>query len=149
MFRDFLSTPVLAALVFGAFGAFAALAANAILFTFAREAGVNTWVFVSVPSLFAALFALIVYQGAEKHVSTINQSFSRGLLVAILSWIAFSWLATWAWCRPEDYGGCFSNALVLSGVVGGGPMLLAALVAGGLMGYLILARKDRGWKLKD
>lgn len=136
-----LSTPVMAALLFGLFGAFAALAAQALLVRFATEAGVSSWIFISVPALFAMLFALIVYQGADRFVTRVNQSFSRGILVAVLTWVAFSMLATWAWCPPEEYGGCFSNALLLSGMVGGGPMLLASLIAGGIVGYLITRRQ--------
>jgi hypothetical protein len=143
------STPVVAALIFGVFGAMAAFAANAILVRFAIEAGVSTAVFVSVPALFAGLFALIVYQGADRHVERVNQSLTRGLLVAILTWIAFSWLATWAWCKPEDYASCFSGALTLSGLVGGGPLLLAAMLAGGVVGWVIQRRKATSWTLKD
>lgn len=147
--RQHLSIPMLAALLFGIFGALAAASTKLVLARFAREAGVSDWIFIAVPALFAMLFALFVYQGAAKHVATINQSLSRGLLVAILSWASFSALATWAWCLPENYGDCFSQALLLSGAVGGGQMLLAALLAAAITGYAIRARNSGAWKLKD
>jgi hypothetical protein len=147
--RHYLSVPMVAALLFGVFGALAAASTWYVLARFAREAGVSDWIFITVPALFAMMFALIVYQGAEKYVQSINQSLSRGLLVAILTWMSFSALSTWAWCRPEDYGGCFSQALMVSGVVGGGQMLLAALIAAAIAGYAIRQRSAGGWKLKD
>jgi hypothetical protein len=147
--KQHLSIPMLAALLFCVFGALAAASTQLVISRFAREAGVSAWVFVTVPALFAGLFALVVYQGATKHVKTINQSLSRGLLVAILTWIAFSSLATWAWCLPEHYGDCFSRALMVSGAIGGGQMLLAALVAGAITGYAIRKNTLDSWKAKD
>ncbi len=147
--RQHLSIPMLAALLFGIFAALAAASTKLLLTRFAREAGVSDWIFIAVPALFAMLFALIVYQGASKHVKTVNQSLSRGLLVAILSWGAFSALATWAWCLPEHYGDCFSQALLVSGAVGGGQMLLAALIAAAITGYAIRSHHSGAWKLKD
>ena len=40
-----------------------------------------------------------------------------------------------------------STVLLLTGFVGGGPMLLAALVAGAIVGWLIV-RRGRAWVLK-
>lgn len=147
--KQHLSVPLIAAVLFGLFGALAAATTQYLVARFAREAGVSPWIFVIVPALFGMMFALIVYQGADKHVKTVNQSLSRGLLVAILTWISFSALATWAWCRPEDYSDCFSQALMISGAIGGGQMLLAALVAAAIVGYAIRIRTDGTWKLKD
>lgn len=147
--KQHLSIPIVAALLFGAFGALAAVTTQPVMSRFAREAGVSDWIFIAVPALFATLFALIVYQGAATNVKSINQSLSRGLLVAILSWIAFSALVTWAWCLPEHYADCFSQALLASGAVGGGQMLLAALVAAAITGYAIRGRAAGNWKLKD
>lgn len=147
--RQHLSIPILAALLFGIFGALAAASTWWVLAQFAREAGISDWIFIIVPALFAAMFALIVYQGAAKHVTTINQSLTRGLLVAILTWLSFSWLATWAWCLPEHYGDCFSQALLVSGAVGGGQMLLAALISAAITGYAIRGRSSDAWKAKD
>lgn len=134
----YLSIPLLAALVFGVCGGLAATSVEFTLREFAAEGGVNRWIFVAVPGLFAMLFALVVYQGAEKRVKNINQSVSRGLLVALLSWAAFSALATAVWFPFEDFYRWYSTILLISGVVGGGPILLAALVAGAIAGWLIL-----------
>lgn len=144
-----LSIPIVAALLFGVFGALAALTTQPVMSRFAREAGISDWIFVAVPALFAMVFALIVYQGAARNVRSINQSLSRGLLVAILTWIAFSGLATWAWCRPENYADCFSEALLVSGALGGGQLLLAALVAAAITGYAIRGRAAGHWTRKD
>jgi hypothetical protein len=147
--KQHLSIPMLAALLFGIFGALAAASTRLVMSRFASEAGVSDWIFIAVPALFAMLFAVIVYQGAARHVQTINQSLSRGLLVAILTWSAFSGLATWAWCLPENYGACFSQALLVSGALGGGQMLLAALAAAAITGYAIRTLNAGAWKAKD
>jgi len=144
-----LSVPMVAALLFGVFGALAAASTWYLLAHFARQSGVSEWIFIAVPALFAMMFALVAYQGAEKHVRTINQSLSRGLLVAMLAWVSFSALATWAWCLPEHYGDCFSQALLVSGALGGGQMLLAALIAAAITGYTIRLRLSGAWKAKD
>jgi hypothetical protein len=134
------NTPIMAGLVFGICGLLGAAVVQHTLRELAREGGIDPWVLAAVPGLFAALFALLVYQGADRRVKSINQSLTRGLLVALLTWAAFSALATWVWCLPENYGGCFSNVMLVSGVTGGGPMLAAALIAGGVVGWLIQNR---------
>lgn len=143
-----LSPPLVAALLFALCGGLAAASMQFTLTEFAVESGVNRWVFVAVPGLFAALFALLVYQRAEKHVKTIGQSLSRGLLVALLSWFAFSALATAVWFPIGDFFAWLSTVLLISGVVGGGPMLLAALVAGALTGWIV-RRRSAAWILKS
>jgi hypothetical protein len=132
-----MSVPLFAGFVFGIC---AALAAGSVEFTlrrFAEEAGLNRFIFVAVPALFAMMFAIMIYQNAKAKIKQIGQSVTRGLLVALLTWGAFSALATWTWCLPENYGTCYGNFLLITGVVGGGPMLVAALVAGWLVGWLI------------
>jgi hypothetical protein len=132
-----MSVPLFAGFVFGIC---AALAAGSVEFTlrrFAEEAGLNRFIFVAVPALFAMMFAIVIYQNAKAKIKQIGQSVTRGLLVALLTWAAFSALATWTWCLPENYGSCYGNFLLITGVVGGGPMLVAALVAGWLVGWLI------------
>ena len=135
-----LSIPILAALLFGVFGVLAAASTYPLMTRFAREAGVSEWVFIAVPALLATLFALLVYGRAEHRVRSISQSLSRGLLVAILTWTGFSALATWTWCIPTNYGECFRDALMVSGVLGGGQLLLATLAAAAITGYAIRAR---------
>ena len=138
--RRRLSIPTLAALLFGVFGMLAAASTYPLMSRFATEAVVSEWIFIAVPALLAALFALLVYRGAEGRVRSIGQSLSRGLLVAILTWTGFSAMATWTWCIPVNYGECFRDALMLSGALGGGQLLLAALAAAAVAGYAIRAR---------
>jgi hypothetical protein len=142
-----LSLPLIAALLFAICGGLAAASMQFTLREFAIESGVNRWVFIVVPGLFSALFALMVYQGAETRVRSVGQSLSRGLLVAILTWFGFSTLATAVWFPIQDFFNWLSTVLLVSGVVGGGPILLAGLIAGALVGFLI---KQRGatWLLK-
>ena len=144
--RRRLSIPTLAALLFGVFGMLAAASTYPLMSRFATEAGISEWIFITVPALLAALFALLVYRGAENRVRSIGQSLSRGLLVAILTWTGFSAMATWTWCIPVNYGECFRDALMLSGALGGGQLLLAALAAAAVAGYAIRARTAGNWK---
>ena len=144
-----LSIPILAALLFGAFTVLATASTYPVLSGFAREAGTGEWMFIAVPSLLSTLFALIVYSGATGRINGIGQSLSRGLLVAILTWMGFSALATWVWCTPPHYADCFRHALMISGALGGGQLLLAALIAAAITGYAIRARPAASRKAKD
>jgi uncharacterized BrkB/YihY/UPF0761 family membrane protein len=139
-----MSVPLFAGFVFGICGALAAGSVEFTLRAFAEEAGLNRIIFVAVPALFAMLFAIMVYQNARAKITRIAQSVSRGILVALLTWAAFSALATFVWCRPENYGSCYGNFLLISGIVGGGPMLIAAFIAGALVGWLIQQQR-LGW----
>ena len=143
-----LATPIMAGLVFGVCVLIGAAVVQGTVRELAREGGVDPWVLLAVPGLFAMLFALIVYQGADRRVTSINKSLSRGLLVALLTWMSFSALATWVWCLPENYGTCYGNVMLLSGVAGGGPMLAAALIAAAIVGWLI-QRRARTWIAKE
>lgn len=136
-----MSVPLFAGFVFGIFGALAAGSVEFTLRRFAEEAGVNRLIFVAVPALFAMLFAIVIFQNAKAKIVRIGQAVTRGILVALLTWAAFSALATWTWCLPQNYGTCYGNFLLITGVVGGGPMLAAALVAGALVGWLIKQQK--------
>jgi uncharacterized BrkB/YihY/UPF0761 family membrane protein len=136
-----MSVPLFAGFVFGICGALAAGSVEFALRRFAEEAGLNRFIFVAVPALFAMLFAIIVYQNAKVKIDRIAQSITRGILVALLTWAAFSALATWTWCLPENYGSCYGNFLLVTGIVGGGPMLAAAVVAGAVVGWLIKEQK--------
>ena len=132
-----MSVPLFAGFVFGICGALAAGSVEFTLRRFAEEAGLNRLIFVAVPALFAMMFAILTYQNAKTKITRVGQSITRGILVALMTWAAFSALATWTWCLPENYGSCYGNFLLITGVVGGGPMLLAALVAGAVVGWLI------------
>jgi hypothetical protein len=144
---QWMTIPLFAGFVFGIFGMLAAGSVEYTLREFAIEGGVNRFIFVAVPGLFAMMFAMIVYQKADKRISRISQSLSRGILVALLTWVAFSALATWVW-GPSDVLRFFSSALLLSGIIGGGPMLIAALAAGTLVGWLI-KRRQLHWIMTD
>jgi len=144
---QWMTIPLFAGFVFGISGVLAASSVEFTLRQFATEGGVNRVIFVAVPGLFAMMFAMIIYQRADKRIQTIQQSLSRGILVALLTWIAFSMLATWVW-SPANALSFFSSALVVSGIIGGGPMLIAALTAGWLVGWLI-KRRQLHWIMTD
>jgi hypothetical protein len=135
-----MSAATVASMVFFVFSLIAAAAVEFLLRAFAEEAGVNRWVFAMVPALFAMLYALIVYQSAERKIRRLGESVSRGILVMLLTWLSFAVLTTWTWCQPHAFGSCLGTTLLVSGVVGGGPMLLGALGGGILTGVLIIRR---------
>jgi hypothetical protein len=133
-----ISPAIIAGLVYGACGLLAAAAVEFLLRALAEQAGINRWIFVTVPGLFAMLYALMLYQDARKKIRKLGESVSRGILIALLTWFSFSILATWAWCPPSQIGECLGHTLLAAAVIGGGPMLAAALVAGVLTGVLII-----------
>lgn len=130
--------PVISAAIFG----LCVLAATATLGfplrDFSAQVGVPQWLMIAIPGLLAMLFALIVYGRATTRMAVMSQSLSRALLVALLTWLAFSSLATVLWCLPERYAACLSNSLAVTGMVGGGPLLIASLVAGFIVGKIVL-----------
>jgi hypothetical protein len=144
-----LSVAAIVALAFGVCSGIAIAAVGQFAHVFANELGIQSWVFVAVPALFGALFALLIYQGAERRVQTIRQSLSRALLVALVTWLTVAALGTGVWCVPGQYATCMSYALLLSGAVGGGPLLLAALLAGTIGGYVIRGRPPAFRKSSD
>jgi len=136
-FLQVMTVPLFAAMIFAVCSLRAAGSIEFTLRTFAQEGGVSSIIFVVVPGLFAMLFALFLYQDAQRKVRRIADSLSRGLLVGLLTWASVSALATWVWCLPENYLSCYGNFLLVSGIIGGGPMLAAALTAGALVGWII------------
>jgi hypothetical protein len=138
-----MSAATIASLVFFVFSLIAAGAVGilgSLLRKFAEEAGMNQWVFAMVPALFAMLFALIVYQDAQRKIRRLGESVSRGILVMLLTWLSFAALTSWIWCPPVDFGSCLRDAVIMIGWIGGGPMLFVALGAGALTGVLIMRR---------
>jgi hypothetical protein len=135
-----MSAATIASLVFFAFSLIAAATVQFLLKTFAEEAGVNRWVFAMVPALLAMLYSLIMYQNAERKIRRLGESVSRGILVMLLTWASFAAMTSWTWCQPRDFGRCLGTTLEISGIVGGGPMLLCALGAGVLTGVLIIRK---------
>lgn len=133
-----ISPALIAGLVFGACGLLASAAVELLLRSFADQAGVNRWVFVAVPGLFAMLYAMMLFQDARRRVRQLGQSVSRGILIALLTWLSFSAMATMVWCPARELGSCFSHLLLAAAIVGGGPMLAVALLGGLLAGVLII-----------
>ncbi len=133
-----ISPAMIAALIFGAFGLLASAAVQFVLGSFADEVGVNRWIFIAVPGLLAMLFAMMLFQDARRKIRKMGESVSRGILIALLTWISFSLLATLVGCPAREMGQCFSHLLLAAGVVGGGPMLAGALLAGLVTGMIII-----------
>jgi hypothetical protein len=107
---------------------------------FAGEAGVRIWVFVIVPGLLAMLYALLLFHKAAIEFNTLEQSASRALTVAIATWITASALIAYMWCPASKALGCTMNVALVSGVIGGGPLLMACLIAGGIVGMVLKRR---------
>jgi hypothetical protein len=121
-----MTAATIASLVFFAFS-LAAAAAVEFLTHLAEKAEVSRWAFVMVPALLAMLFSLIVYQRAERKIRRVAQSVSRGILTMLMTWVSFAALITWARCEQCDLASDLGSTLQVSGLVGGGPMLLCAL----------------------
>ena len=102
--------------------------------SFATEAGVASWLFVAVPGLLAMFFAVLAYVDAVNLVTGMLKSLSRALLVGLATWSAVAIFIAWLWCPAHNALRCFSTSLIASGVVGGGPLLIGALVAGARVG---------------
>jgi hypothetical protein len=132
--------PVLAAGIFAAGAGAAAASLQHTLAAFASEGGVEPWVFIAVPALFAALYAILIYGTRKARSGSTRESLSRGLLVGLLTWPSVAALATVVWFPLESFGDSFSTLLFVTAIVGGGPMLLAALAAGALVGFI------NGWR---
>lgn len=152
---QWMTIPLFASFVFAICGLLAFVAARMIASTnmalvlsaFANEGGVDSDIFGLVPALFAMMFSLLLYQNAEQRITTVAQSLSRAILVALLTWISFSILATWVW-GPSNFIGYFSSVLLVAGLIGGGPMLIGALTAGAIVGWLIKQRR-LSWIMTD
>lgn len=134
--------PIVAAGLFLLAGAAASATLWFVLVPFARELDIHPGLMLAVPALFAALWALIVFQGALRHVRKLRQAVTRGVLVALLTWVSFSVLATAVWSQPGEFWGTLSRALIVSGIIGGAPMLAGTLVASALVGRLILSHRE-------
>ena len=138
-----ISPSIIASVVFGACGLLAAAGVEFLMRAMADDAGINRWIFVSVPALFAMFFALLFYQDARRKIKRVSESVSRGILIALMTWISFSLLATMVWCSPKQFGQCLGHTLLAAGIVGGGPMLAAALIGGILTGMIIIRPPPR------
>ena len=133
---------VFATLVFGICYLLGAGLVEVVMRNFASEAGVPTWVFIIVPGVLSMLFALLLYRKAASNIEGIRQSLSRALTVAILTWLAVSIYISSLWCPGYRALSCASDVLLVTTVVGGGPLLLATLIAGTIVGLVLKRRVD-------
>ena len=133
---------VFAMLVFGICSLLGAGLVEVVMRNFASEAGVPTWMFVIVPCLLSMLFALLFYRKAVTNVSGIKQSLSRALAVAILTWLTLVAYISFLWCPGYRVLSCARDVALVMTVVGGGPLLLAALIAGTVVGIVLKRRVD-------
>ena len=115
---------------------------EAVMRNFAVEAGVPTWVFITAPALLSMLFALVLYRKAVNNVTGIKQSLSRALLVALLTWLALGVYISSLWCPGYRALGCTRDVAIVLTAIGGGPLLLAALIAGTIVGIVFKRRVD-------
>lgn len=133
---------VFAMLVFGICSWLAAGVVEAVMRDFAGEAGVPTWVFVIVPGLFAMLFSLLLYRKAASTIAGINQSLSRALAVAVFTWLAVAAYVSFLWCPGYRMLSCARDVALVTGVIGGGPLLIAVLIAGIIVGIVLKRRVE-------
>jgi hypothetical protein len=133
---------VFAMLVFGICCLLAAGLVEVVMRNFAGEVDVPTWVFIIVPGLLSMLFALLLYRKAARNISGIRQSVTRALTVAILTWIALCVYVSSLWCPGYRALSCARDVVLVITVIGGGPLLLAALIAGTVVGVVLKRRVD-------
>ena len=128
---------IFAMLVFGICALLGAGLVEAVMRNFAAEAGVPTWVFIGAPAALSMLFALLLYRNAVSDVSGVRQSLSRAFLVAALTWLVLSVYISALWCPAYRALGCARDVAIVLTAVGGGPLLLAALIAGTIVGMVL------------
>jgi len=131
---------VFAMLVFAIFTWLGAGTVETVMNDFAQEVGMSTWIFIAIPGLLSMLFSFLLYQNAATKVTTLRESMTRALLVGIATWIGVSAMISYMWCPGSRTLSCTSDVLLVSGIVGGGPLLAAVLVAGFVVGTLLLRR---------
>jgi hypothetical protein len=107
---------------------------------FAGEAEVATWAFVAVPGMFAMLFGLLLYQRAARRIVAVGQSVSLAISVAIFTWLGLAAMISWLWCPGYRALRCTGNVLMVTGIVGGGPLLIASLISGFVIGVVLVRR---------
>ena len=133
---------IFAMLVFGICSLLGAGLVEVVMRNFAAEAGVPTWVFIIAPATLSMLFALLLYRKAVSNVSGIRQSLSRAFLVAILTWLVLGVYISALWCPAYRALGCARDVAIVLTAVGGGPLLLAAFIAGTIVGMVLKRRVD-------
>ena len=133
---------VFAMLVFGICSLLGAGLVEVVMRNFAGEAGVPTWVFIIAPAALSMLFALLLYRNAVSNVSGVRQSLSRAFLVAILTWLVLGVYISALWCPAYRALSCARDVAIVLTAVGGGPLLLAAFIAGTIVGLVLKRRVD-------
>jgi hypothetical protein len=132
--------PIFAMLLFATCTWLGAGAVEAVMRDFAAEVGMKTWVFVAVPGLLCMLISLALYHDAARRIRTVPESMTRALLVGILTWIAITAMISFMWCPGYRVLSCSSDVLLVTGIVGGGPLLAAVLIAGFVVGMVLKHR---------
>lgn len=127
-------------LVFGICSWLSAGFVETVMRDFAVETGVSAWVFISVPGLLAMLFSLFLYRAGVDKIDGVRQSLSRALLVGIFTWAAVAVFVSSLWCPGYRALSCTRDVALVTGVIGGGPLLVAMLIAGTITGVLIKRR---------
>ena len=133
---------VFAMLLFAIFTWLGAGTVETVMNDFASEVGMPTWVFIAIPGLLSMLFSFLIYQNAARRITTLRESMTRALLVGIATWIGVAAMISYMWCPGSRTLRCTSDVLLVSGIVGGGPLLVAVLVAGFVVGTLVLRRVE-------
>jgi hypothetical protein len=131
---------IFAMLLFGICTWLGAGTVETVMTDFAVEAGMKTWVFIAIPGLLAMLFSLPLYHNAAKRITTMRESMTRALLVGIATWLAVTAMISYMWCPGSRRLECTSDVLVVTGIIGGGPLLAGVLVAGFVVGTLLMRR---------
>jgi len=131
---------VFAMLVFAIFTWLGAGTVETVMNDFANEVGMSTWIFIAVPGLLSMLFSFLLYQNAASKITTLRESMTRALLVGVATWIGVAAMISYMWCPGSRTLSCTSDVLLVSGIIGGGPLLVAVLVAGFVVGTLLLRR---------
>jgi hypothetical protein len=131
---------IFAMLLFGICTWLGAGTVETVMTDFAVEVGMRTWVFVAIPGLLAMLFSLPLYRNAAKRITTMRESMTRAILVGIATWLAVASMISFLWCPGSRRMECTSDVLVVTGIVGGGPLLAGVLVAGFAVGTVVLRR---------
>lgn len=129
------STPVIAAIVFGVLSLIASASMLPMLSRFADAASISTVIVIAVPVLLAVFFALVFFRGSV--TGGWPATMGRGIAVALATWPSFSAVAASMWCGSGAFLSCFGGMLLVTGVVAGGPMLLASLIGGAVMAWLL------------
>lgn len=130
-------------LVFAIFTWLGAGMIETVMRDFATEIGMRTWVFIAVPGLLAMLFSLLLFHDAATRITKVQESMSRALLVGIATWLAVTAMISFMWCPGYRMLRCSSDVLLVTGIVGGGPLLAAVLLAGLVIGLVL--RRRVGW----